>query len=67
MYDEEEILSIMKIIWENEGYDLDYKKKWDDLFEYPINDSDRHRIMARLRRAATKILTYQSEKGKTTP
>ena len=39
----------MRIIWESEGH------KWDDLFEYPYNDSERAAILVRLRAAAVEL------------
>lgn len=57
-YSEEIILPLMKVIWENEGTGSSDTKSWDDLFEYPISDAERGRIMARLNRSAHAVLEH---------
>lgn len=63
-YREETLLPLMKIIWANEGT-VERPKKWDDLFEYPVNDSERARIMERLSRSAKAVLEYCTDLGGT--
>lgn len=62
-YQKDTVDPLMKIIWENEGT-AEHPKKWDDLFEYPVNDTERAQIMDRLSRSAAAVLNYCADINK---
>lgn len=47
---------IMRVLWKNET-----GENWDALYEYPYSDFDRARIISRLEKTATEIMSLSKD------
>lgn len=49
------IKKAMRVIWAGEGHD------WDELYEYPYNERESDKIVARLKKTATELSSLFTE------